>query len=199
MNGYPIASLRLVPSVRNRTRGFLIAGASVFDCAIGRGGIIVRKREGDGGTPRAILPLRRLFLRPDKGPRLPSALPARWLTRQDAWCDDIRDRRYNRLIQRPPGPAEERLWREDHLYDLIVELGWNDAPIRRGHGSAIFWHLPRPGLTATAGCMATPRAVFLKVLPRLGRGTRLIVAGARPAPSGARAKDRAAKPHMRRA
>jgi L,D-peptidoglycan transpeptidase YkuD (ErfK/YbiS/YcfS/YnhG family) len=158
-----------VPSVRDRARGFLVAGQSSFACALGRSGIVVDKREGDGGTPRAALPLRRLFLRPDKGPRPRSLLKARLLTRSDAWCDDRRDRRYNRLISRPPGEAEERLWRQDHLYDFIVELGWNDRPIRRGRGSAIFWHLPRNGLTPTAGCIATPRDVFFKVLPRLSR------------------------------
>jgi L,D-peptidoglycan transpeptidase YkuD (ErfK/YbiS/YcfS/YnhG family) len=85
------------------------------------------------------------------------------------------DRRYNRLISRPPGAAEERLWREDHLYDIIVELGWNDRPVQCGRGSAIFWHLPRAGMTPTAGCVATPRPVFHKVLPRLARKTVMVV------------------------
>lgn len=163
----PLATLRVVRSVRDRSRGFLVAGQSLFPCALGRSGIIVAKREGDGGTPLSTLPLRRVFLRPDKGPRPRTLLTARLMTRSDAWCDDMRDRRYNRLISRPPGDAEERLWRDDHLYDIIVELGWNDRPIRRGRGSAIFWHLPRTGLTPTAGCIATPRDVFFKVLPRL--------------------------------
>lgn len=195
---HKLATIRIVRSVRNRSRGFLIAGPSVFPCALGRGGVIMAKREGDGGTPHAVLPLRQLFLRPDKGPAPRSALKRRWMRPGDAWCDDVHDRRYNRLISRPPGEAEERLWRSDHLYDIIVELGWNDAPIRRGRGSAIFWHLPRPGLTPTAGCIATPRDVFHKVLPRLGRTTRMVIAGARARPSGACAKNRAADPHMRR-
>lgn len=172
-----LRTLRVVCSVRDRSRGFLIAAASVFPCALGRGGVKVIKREGDGGTPRASLPLRRIFLRPDKGPHAETLLPRRWITRRAAWCDDLTDRRYNRLIDRPPGEAEERLWRDDHLYDVIVELGWNDAPVRRGHGSAIFWHLARPGLTPTAGCVATHRSVLRKVLPRLARHARLVIAG----------------------
>jgi L,D-peptidoglycan transpeptidase YkuD (ErfK/YbiS/YcfS/YnhG family) len=180
-----ISTLVIVISVHNRTRGYLVAGRSVFPCALGRGGVVALKREGDGGTPLAVLPLRRAFFRPDKGPRPATRLKARWMNRQDAWCDDQADRRYNRLIARPPGLAEERLWRDDHLYDIVVELGWNDDPVRRGRGSAIFWHLPRPGLTPTAGCIATPRAVFHKVLPRLSPRCRIVVGGARPAP-GAR-------------
>ncbi len=94
--------LYVVPSVRDRRRGFLIAGFAVFPCALGRSGILVRKREGDGGTPRARLPLRRVFVRPDKGPAPSTLLPRRHIGPADAWCDDRTDRRYNRLIKRPP-------------------------------------------------------------------------------------------------
>ena len=172
---HTISTLFVVRSVRDRARGYLVAGISRYPCALGRSGIIVAKREGDGGTPRAALPLRRLFLKPGKGSHPRTLLKRKIMTRQDAWCDDVHDRRYNRLIKRPEGQAEERLWRSDHLYDIIVELGWNDSPVRRGRGSAIFWHLPRAGLTPTAGCIATPRDVFLKVLPRLSRRARIIV------------------------
>ena len=171
-----LLKVRVVPSVRNRTQGVLLAGLSSFRCAIGRSGVVVMKREGDGGTPRACLPVRRVFIRPDKGPRPQTVLRTRLMTPTDAWCDDVTDRRYNRLISRAEGVAEERLWRADHLYDIVVELGWNDRPIKRGRGSAIFWHLPRAGLTPTAGCIATTRDVFHKVLPRLSARARIIIA-----------------------
>ncbi|WP_069878599.1 L,D-transpeptidase [Bosea sp. BIWAKO-01] len=164
-----LTRLRVVRSVHDRRKGFLIAGGTCFPCALGRSGIIVAKREGDGGTPRATLPLRRIFYRADRLPRPHSTLPLRRIAPRDAWCDDRADRRYNRLIDRPPGEAEERLTREDHLYDVIVEMGWNDAPVIRGRGSAIFWHLARPGFTPTAGCVAVERHVFQKLLPRLAR------------------------------
>ncbi len=169
----PIRRLLVIPSVLDRCRGVLIVGTSRFPCAIGRSGVRVEKREGDGATPVSRLPLRRVFLRPDKGPAPATLQPRRWTTRHDAWCDDVRDRRYNRLIKKPGGDGEERLWRADHLYDIVIELGWNDAPVRRGRGSAIFWHLPRTGLRPTAGCIATPRAVFHKVLPRLAQNATI--------------------------
>jgi L,D-peptidoglycan transpeptidase YkuD (ErfK/YbiS/YcfS/YnhG family) len=174
-----LTRLLVVRSVLDRSRGYLIAGASIFPCALGRSGIVAMKREGDGGTPAATVPLRRVFFRPDKGPHPATGLDWRLMTPHDAWCDDLADRRYNRLIRRPPGEAEERLWRTDHLYDIVVELGWNDRPVRRGRGSAIFWHLPRAGMTPTAGCIATPRAVFHKLLPRLSRSARIRI-GTRP-------------------
>lgn len=173
--GRRLRRIVVVRSVRDRSRGFLIAGGAAFPCALGRSGIVVDKREGDGGTPRATLPLRRVFYRADRLPRPASLLPVRAITPRDAWCDDRNDRRYNRLIDRPPGEAEERLARADHLYDVIVELGWNDRPVRRGRGSAIFWHLARPGLTPTAGCVAVGGDVFARLLPRLARRCAILV------------------------
>ena len=173
--GGRLTRLRVFASVRDRSKGFLVAGGSIFPCALGRAGIVTRKREGDGGTPRARLPLRSVLYRGDRQVRPHSALPLRAITPRDAWCDDAGDRRYNRLIERPPGEAQERLQRDDQLYDIVVELGWNDAPVIRGRGSAIFWHLARPGLTPTAGCVAVERHVFVKLLPRLSRDCVMVV------------------------
>ncbi|WP_248306812.1 L,D-transpeptidase family protein [Bosea sp. AAP35] len=170
-----LGSVRVFASVHDRRKGFLIAGGAIFPCALGRGGIGTLKREGDGRTPRAALPLRSVLYRADRIGRPRTLLPVRAITPRDAWCDDATDRRYNRLIDRPPGEAEERLTRDDHLYDVIVELGWNDAPVIRGRGSAIFWHLARPGFTPTAGCVAVAGHVFAKVLPRLARHCRIMV------------------------
>ena len=45
----------------DRTKGRLQVGLWVFPCALGRSGIKRFKREGDGATPRADLPLRRVL------------------------------------------------------------------------------------------------------------------------------------------
>ena len=161
-----------------RTLGRLVVGGVAYPCVLGRGGIVVAKREGDGGTPRARLKLRGVLQRLDRAPRLPTALPRRATRRDDAWCDDPGDRRYNRPIRRPPeDQAEERLWRADRLYDVIVPLGWNDGPIVKGRGSAIFWHVCRAEKTPTAGCVAVEPAVFRKVLPRLSRRAEMVIRG----------------------
>ena len=65
--------------------------------------------------------------------------------------------------------------RADHLYDLVIVLGYNDRPRVKGRGSAIFVHLARPGLAPTAGCVAVEGHVFAKVLPRLARHCRIVV------------------------
>ncbi len=39
------------------------------------------------------------------------------------------------------------MWRDDHLYDLVAVLGYNDDPVVPGKGSAIFLHLARPNFS----------------------------------------------------
>ena len=68
----------------------------------------------------------------------------------------------------------EELWREDHLYDLVVVLDYNLAMPRRGAGSAIFLHLAAPGFTPTAGCIAITKSAMLRLLTQCGPATRLV-------------------------
>src|SRR5690606_32647116 len=49
----------------NPTQGLLVAGATVFACALGRGGISANKREGDGATPLASMRILSGYFRGD--------------------------------------------------------------------------------------------------------------------------------------
>ena len=122
--------------------------------AIGRAGIRRDKQEGDGATPAGLLPLRRVFYRADRIPIPATILPREPITENDGWCDDLTHRDYNRAIRLPHPAHHEELWRRDPLYDLVVVLGWNDAPVERRRGSAIFLHLARPDYAPTDGCVA---------------------------------------------
>jgi L,D-peptidoglycan transpeptidase YkuD (ErfK/YbiS/YcfS/YnhG family) len=157
----------------SRTRGVLRAGGLVWPVALGRGGISANKREGDGGTPRGTFRPVRLWWRADRHPRPMTALPVRRITASDAWCEAPADRRYNRPIQVPSGEPGDRLRREDHLYDFIVEIDHNTRPRIAGRGSAVFLHLARPGLAPTAGCVAMPRGKLRQLLKNLGPRTRV--------------------------
>lgn len=138
--------------------------------ALGRGGIKALKREGDGGTPVGHLPVRRAFYRADRVLRPRTALPLRAIEPRDGWCDDPRDRNYNRLIRHPYGRSAETMMRDDGLYDIGLVLGHNDRPRVRGRGSAIFVHLARPGLTPTEGCIAFTHRDLRAVLAQLRPG-----------------------------
>ena len=144
-------------------------------CSIGRGGVIAAadKREGDGASPIGTWPIRGMMFRPDRV-TLPQglSLPWRWIRSEDGWSDDVDDPAYNRPVRHPHNFSAERLWRDDGLYDVIVVLGHNDAPLRPGAGSAIFLHCWRDAAT-TEGCVAIDRSALLTIVPRLVPGDAL--------------------------
>ncbi len=94
---------------------------------------------------------------------------ARRIGKNDGWCEDPRARNYNRPVKLSAQSGTDRLWREDHLYDLIVELDHNTRPRVPYRGSAVFIHFARIGFTPTAGCVALKRGHLQKLLPLLAR------------------------------
>ncbi len=149
-------------------------------CALGRSGVTEKKREGDGATPAGVLPLRLVFYRPDRLAQPATRLAVRALEPGDGWCDDPLSPEYNRHVRRPFPARHESLWRDDGLYDLVVVLGWNDAPPTPSRGSAIFLHAAGEGLAPTEGCVALARPDLLRLLADCGPGDRLIVKPSRP-------------------
>lgn len=147
-----------------RPDGLLVAGGLVLRATLGRGGVRVDKREGDGATPAGLLPLRRVLYRADRLRPPRCAVPIEPLSPNDGWCDDPDDADYNRRVTLPHPARHEALWRGDAVYDVIGVLGWNDAPVRRGEGSAIFLHVSRPDRAPTEGCVALALPDLLRLL-----------------------------------
>jgi L,D-peptidoglycan transpeptidase YkuD (ErfK/YbiS/YcfS/YnhG family) len=137
-----------------RSDARLILGGMVMRAALGRGGVRTDKQEGDGATPTGLLPLRRVLYRADRVAPPACAVPLEPIAPNDAWCDDPDDAAYNRRVRLPYAARHETLWRDDSLYDIVGVLGWNDAPVRRGRGSAIFLHVARADYAPTDGCIA---------------------------------------------
>lgn len=157
--------------------GLLRYQGRLFRCALGRGGIVAAKREGDGATPVGEFALRQVYYRPDRVAGLCTDLAAIALSPADGWCDDPTHRAYNRPVRRPFAAGHEALWREDQRYDLLVVLGYNDDPPVPGRGSAIFLHVAAPGYAPTAGCVALARDDLITVLADCRAGTMLRVYG----------------------
>jgi L,D-peptidoglycan transpeptidase YkuD (ErfK/YbiS/YcfS/YnhG family) len=170
-----LKTLHIRRAALGRTRGCLRAGRFACRVALGRGGIAANKREGDGKTPRGRFALVRLWWRADRLPRPRTLLPARRIAPTDAWCEDPRDPRYNRPIHVKPGGSGDRLWRADHLYDLVVELDHNTRPRVAGRGSAVFIHVARPGLAPTAGCIALDARDLRRLLAWVGPRTKVVI------------------------
>jgi L,D-peptidoglycan transpeptidase YkuD (ErfK/YbiS/YcfS/YnhG family) len=154
---------------RTDGRHRLIAGDIRCDAAIGRNGLIDadKKREGDGKTPIGIWPLRCLYYRPDRLTLPSCSLTTAPITKEMGWCDDPGHSSYNQLVDLPFGGSHEAMWRDDHAYDIVIPLGYNDLAPEAGRGSAIFMHLLHDGKNETAGCIAIPRDQMLAILPEV--------------------------------
>jgi L,D-peptidoglycan transpeptidase YkuD (ErfK/YbiS/YcfS/YnhG family) len=171
----PAASVLIRAAAGDRLRGWLTVDHTTIPVALGRGGIKANKREGDGGTPRGVFHPLRLWWRADRNPRPQTLLPIRPITLQDGWCEDPADRHYNRAVRLRPGVDGDRLTRQDHLYDFIIEIDQNTRPRIAGRGSAVFLHLARPKFAPTAGCVAMTRPAMLRLLRRIGPRTRIVI------------------------
>jgi L,D-peptidoglycan transpeptidase YkuD (ErfK/YbiS/YcfS/YnhG family) len=142
-------------------------------CVLGRAGISRFKREGDGATPAGTLRARFVLYRPDRMARPDTQMPIAAINRADGWCDDPNDRNYNRPVTLPYPARHERLWRDDHLYDIVVVLDWNMAPAVQGRGSAIFMHLARADRAPTEGCVAVAPRALASLLKGLTTATEI--------------------------
>ena len=169
------ATIHVRPRPGRPSQGWLRAGSWCVPVALGRGGVKANKREGDGGTPRGSFRPLRLWWRPDRLVLPPTMLPSRRIGRSDAWCEDPRDRRYNRPFQRSAIEPGDRLWRDDRLYDVIIEIDHNRRPRVAGRGSAVFIHVARPGFRPTAGCVALKPRELRLLARKLGPKTRIMI------------------------
>ncbi|MGO9630212.1 MAG: L,D-transpeptidase family protein [Xanthobacteraceae bacterium] len=172
------SSLRMIhvrPRPGRPSQGWLRAGLWCVPVALGRAGVKANKREGDGGTPRGSFRPLRLWWRGDRRAPPRTMLPIRRIGQADAWCEDPKDRRYNHPFRRSAIEPGDRLWREDPLYDLIIEIDHNRRPRVAGRGSAVFVHVARPGFAPTAGCIALTARELQLLAQRLSRKTRIVI------------------------
>ncbi len=175
-NSPETAHLIVVPDATVPHRGTLIVGAQRYPCAIGKAGVTAEKREGDHKSPIGRYPLRRVFYRPDVFKTPPStALPIQAIGPNDGWCDDPALPDYNRPVALPFAGSHEKLWRDDRVYDLVIEIGYNDDPPVPGRGSAIFLHIARPDFSGTEGCVALPLDDVLEIIRDLDSNSTIAI------------------------
>ncbi|MDK4705803.1 L,D-transpeptidase family protein [Rhizobium sp. CNPSo 4062] len=173
--GRAASTIVVRPQPGKKTRALVQVGGMTVPAAIGRSGRSILKREGDCATPIADMKLLYGFTRGDRVRFLRTALPMRHIRENMLWCDQPDDPNYNRLVKAPFRPSHEELRRGDGLYDVCLVLDWNVSSRRRNRGSAIFFHLIRPGYEPTAGCVAVSLRDMKRILPSLRRGTTVRV------------------------
>ena len=159
--------------------GVLVLGDKRYRCALGPAGVRADKREGDGATPAGVFELRRVLFRPDREAAPTTRLPSAPLSPNDGWCDAPSDPAYNQPVTLPYAASAEALWRDDHVYDILVVLGHNDSPPMPGAGSAVFFHLAHPDYRPTEGCVAVSHDDMLAILNECRLGSVMDISPAK--------------------
>jgi len=168
-------NITVITTSWSATQGVLLVDDRRFECTLGRSGMIMPsdKKEGDGKTPVGTFPLRQLIYRADRAQKPVTGLPVEILTPETGWCEDPSHPGYNQKITLPHPSVHDRMTRKDRLYDYVVVIGYNDAPVVPGKGSAIFMHLAHPDFTPTAGCVGLRPADMLEVLKCCDKDSRI--------------------------
>jgi L,D-peptidoglycan transpeptidase YkuD (ErfK/YbiS/YcfS/YnhG family) len=166
-----ISEILVRPAPGNPRQAIVQAGPLVFRAALGRSGRTSRKKEGDGATPITTMRLMHGYYRGDHVTVPGTALSMIPIRKSMLWCDAPDDANYNRPVTAPFTPSHERLMRDDGLYDICLVMDWNISSRVRNRGSAIFFHLAKPGYQPTEGCVAIKLGDMQRLLPLIGPDT----------------------------
>ena len=154
---------------------FLIYKGYKLKCSIGKSGIRHFKKEGDLTTPKGVFKLGLLYYRKDRNKSLQSKINKRVIKKNMGWCNDSNSKKYNQKISFPFKYTAEKLYRKDHIYDLLINIKYNFRPIIKKKGSAIFLHIANIKYKPTRGCVAISKKDFLKILPLISKNTRISI------------------------
>ena len=69
------------------------------------------------------------------------------------WEDNPHNKNYNKLTFNNK-KSNEKLFRKDNIYDIIIVINYNNNPVVPGKGSAIFMHVAKNNYFPTRGCIA---------------------------------------------
>ena len=150
----------------------LLCDDFVFKCTIGKKGITSKKFEGDKKTPRGIFSLGPVFFRKDRINDPITKLRKIEIRKNMGWCDDIKSKKYNKLIKINNNIKHEKLFRKQNIYDLLVPINYNTSNPKKNKGSAIFLHLTN-NYKKTLGCIALKKKDMFILLKLINNKTKI--------------------------
>lgn len=130
------------------------------------------KREGDAKAPAGIFSLGTMWGYAIESPSK-KGYPYRQATTRDYFVDDVSSIDYNTWVSIPTDKENnpkakwssvEKMKRGDHLYEYGIVINHNSAPVQKGKGSAIFFHVWRTPGAATLGCTAMAKDNLLDIM-----------------------------------
>ena len=147
-------------------------GNFYFKCSIGALGTTNKKIEGDKKTPKGIYSIEHLYVRKDRIKKIHSNLKIIKIKKNMGWCDDIRSKKYNKLIKIKKNIHHEKLYRKDFKYDLLIPIKYNFIKPKKNLGSCIFIHLTKNYKT-TKGCIALKKKDFFIMLKLIKKNSKI--------------------------
>ena len=152
----------------------LKVGDFLFDCCVGKGGISYKKIEGDKKTPKGLYNIGELYFRKDKIKKFFTKLKCKEIKKNMGWCDDVLNKKYNKMIKIKKNIKHEKLFRNDNKYDLLIPIKYNFNKPKKGLGSCIFIHLTQ-NYKPTNGCIALKKKDFLIMLKLINKRTKILI------------------------
>tara|TARA_B000000557_G_scaffold241864_1_gene221664 strand:- start:32 stop:523 length:492 start_codon:yes stop_codon:yes gene_type:complete len=152
----------------------LKVGDFLFDCCVGKGGISYKKIEGDKKTPKGLYDIGDLYFRKDKIKKFFTKLKRKEIKKNMGWCDDVLNKKYNKMIKIKKNIKHEKLYRADNKYDLLIPIKYNFKKPKKGLGSCIFIHLTQ-NYKPTNGCIALKKKDFLIMLKLIDKRTKILI------------------------
>ena len=143
-----------------------------FKCCVGKNGTTSKKNEGDKKTPKGLFSLSNVYYRKDRNLKPITKLHTIPITKKMGWCNDVKNKKYNKLIKINNSTGHEKMFRKDYKYDYIIPINYNTKNTKIGKGSAIFIHLTKT-YKKTAGCVALKKKDLLILLKLINRKTKI--------------------------
>ena len=130
-----------------------------FQCCIGKNGLTKFKKEGDFKTPKGTFKIEHLYYRKYRIKKPLTKLKCIEIKKNMGWCNDVKNKKYNKLIKINDNCSHEKLIRRDKKYDLLIPIKYNFDNSIPGKGSCIFLHLTK-NYKPTAGCIALKKKIL---------------------------------------
>ena len=144
----------------------------IFKCSIGKNGITTKKIEGDNKTPKGLYSFGPLYFRNDRVSKPITLLQSIPIRKNMGWCDDVKSKFYNKIINTKKKLGHEKLFIKKIDYDLLIPINYNTKKTKKGKGSAIFLHLTK-NYKKTLGCIAIKKKDMIILLKIITKQTKI--------------------------
>jgi L,D-peptidoglycan transpeptidase YkuD (ErfK/YbiS/YcfS/YnhG family) len=161
-----------------RSHGCWVAAGGPYQARLGKNGLAVTRREGDGTTPTGIYRIGSTMYGNEANPGV--GYRYRRLRCGDWWDEDPRSPTYNSFQHvacgaKPPFAGDsEGMWQQPRPYPFLAVIEYNMRPVVPGRGSGIFLHAQTGG--PTAGCISVRKGELRTVLRWLSPAAAPVIA-----------------------